>query len=432
MKILVIGSNGREHALTLAYAKSKKVTTVFVSPGNGLTQDAHVKIVNVPIEMADLQKLLKFAKTAKINLVDVAQDDCLSKGYVDAFKKENITVFGPSKAASEIEWNKEWARSFMKKYKLPIPKYESFSDVLKAEKYAKSIKNFPVFVKASGLALGKGVIKCKNASEVLSAISEMAAFGHAGKTFLIEEGLVGEEFSLFVISDSNKYCVLKAAQDHKTVYENDKGSNTGGIGSISPTNAVSKKDISEIEKKILSPFFKAMREEKREYSGILYLGGIKTAKGIKIIEFNARWGDPEAEVILPGITSDYFDLAYAVAQGKLKKGLLKMDRKIRICVTACASGYPKDISLVKGKEIFGIKEVQKMEHIELYGSGITKKQNKYVVNGGRIFHVVSVGQTVEEARAQAYQAMSHIFIEGNLLHFRTDIGWRDIERKFKK
>lgn len=430
MKILVIGSNGREHALATKYSESKKVDMVFIAPGNGLTDYGTKKIKNVPIPMNDIEALVKFARKEKIDFVDVAQDDCLSKGYVDRFQEENIKVFGPTKKAAEIEWNKDWSRKFMHKYNLPIPSFQVFSDTKSAIDYVKKIKNSLLFIKASGLALGKGVIRAENFQEASDAIYQMKSFGESGKTFLIEEGLVGEEFSLFVICDGKNYVLAQAAQDHKTIYNNNVGPNTGGIGCIAPTNAIDNSSLKKIEKIIIKPFLLGMEKENRRYSGILYVGGIITKTGIKIIEFNARWGDPEAEVVLPGISSSYLDLALSVIKKKLDTATISFDNNTRVAITACANGYPVDYSNIKGKEIFGIDEIMALPQVRIFGSGIKRVGKRFFVNGGRILHVVGEGKNVQEARKKAYGAISLLFIEENNLHYRTDIGWRDLQRKY--
>lgn len=428
MKVLVIGSNGREHALAAKYSESKETDIVFIAPGNGLTDYKTKKIKNVEILMADIDELVKFSKKEKIDLVDVAQDDCLAKGYVDRFKKENIAVFGPTKKASEIEWNKEYARNFMKKYNLPTPKFESFSDRKKAIEYVKNLPEEILYIKASGLALGKGAIRAGNKKEAIDAIELMKTFGQAGLIFLVEECMTGEEFSLFVICDGKNYVIAQAAQDHKTIYNNNVGPNTGGIGSVAPTNVITNSILKQIEKIIIKPFLRNMKKENRSYAGILYLGGILTKNGIKIIEFNARWGDPEAEVILPSITSDYLNLAISVIEQKLHTAKITFDDKIRVAVTACASGYPNDYSNTKGKEIFGIADIIRLPDIKIFGSGIKRIGTKFFVQGGRVLHVVGKGKNIKEARRKTYEALSLLYIEGNNLHYRTDIGFRDLER----
>lgn len=435
MKILVIGSNGREHALAEAYAKSKKVKKVFIAPGNGLTDFSNKKIKNVSILMTDFPKLLEFVKKERVDLVDVAQDAILAAGYVDKFHELNIPAFGPTQKAAQLEWDKEWARNFMRKYKLPIPYFEAFHNHQKAIAYINKLPDTLLFIKAAGLALGKGVIRADNKAQAKAAIDSMKNFGKSGETFLIEEGLIGEEFSLFTICDGENYQIIQAAQDHKTVYNGDQGPNTGGVGCFSPTNALNNKSLKEIETKIIKPVLKGMKEEGRPYKGILYLGGMVThsassgqARGVKIIEFNCRWGDPEAEVIIPSIKTDYVTIAQTVIEQKLKKTKIQFDDKVRIAVTGCSRGYPNDYSGVLGKEIFGLEKAMKLPGITIFGSGIKREGKHFYVQGGRIFHVVAEDLTITQARARAYGAISMIYIEGNNLHYRTDIGWRELER----
>jgi len=432
MKILILGSGGREHALAKIYSKSKRVEKVFVVPGNGLMDFQSDKIKIFPeIKSTDFEGVLDLAKEHGIDLVDVAQDDPLALGFVDQLKKNGITAFGPMQKAAEIEWNKEWARNFMQKYNLPIPSFKVFKERKTAIKYIGSLPEQTLYIKASGLAAGKGAIKTKNKRQAIKAISKMSQFGKAGETFLIEECLVGEEFSLFAICDGKNYKITKIAQDHKTVYNSDQGPNTGGLGCVAPAKIIDRKILKEVETKILKPFLLGMQKEKRPYAGILYLGGIVTGGGVKIIEFNARWGDPEAEVILPGIQTDYLKIIDAVLEGKLNKLKIDFDNKVRVSVAGCSLGYPDDYSKVKGKEIFGLNLAMKLKSVKIFGAGIKRKGKKFFADGGRIFHLVAEGKDIREARKRAYEAMSLIFVEGNNLHYRIDIGWRDVERQNK-
>ncbi len=429
MNILVIGQNGREHALAVSYAKSKSVNKVIMTPGNGLTDFKNEKIKNYSeAGMMDFDEIVKVCKKEKIDLVDVGQDDIISKGYVDKLTRLGILAFGPTQKASEIEWSKDWSRSFMVKYNLPIPHFKSFNSQKKAIDYVNKLPEQLLFIKASGLALGKGVIRAENKQEAKEAIKGMTRFGKSGETFLIEEGLVGEEFTLFAICDGENYVITKSSQDHKTIFDGDIGPNTGGVGSIAPTTAITPKLLKEIEKTIIKPTIAGMKKEGRPYSGILYLGGIITKRGIKIIEFNARWGDPEAEVILPSIKTDYLKVVKAVLEKKLNKLKIQFDNKVRVSLAGCSRGYPGDYSKVKGKEIFGLTKAMKIKGVYIFGSGIKRKENKFFANGGRIFYVVGEGKDIIEAREKAYQAMKLISIEGDNLHYRTDIGWRDVER----
>ena len=321
--------------------------------------------------------ILQAIKKYKIDLVDVAFDDALAAGFVDKLQKYGVTAFGPTKKAAQLEWSKEWSRNFMQKYKLPIPEFHTFTNTRDAIQFINKGHERLLFIKASGLALGKGVIKAETKEQAKDAILAMSQFGKSGETFLIEEGLQGEEFTFFAICDGVGYQIAKSSQDHKTIFNGDKGPNTGGVGCVSPTGALSKNLITDIEKKIIQPTLSGMQKEGRPYTGILYIGGMVTKQGIKIIEFNARWGDPEAEVILPGLQTDYLDLVQKTLRGNIKNTQISFDKKIRVSITGCANGYPTDYTDVKGKEIFGIPEVTKLPYIQLFGSGI-KRDGKHL------------------------------------------------------
>lgn len=430
MRILIIGQNGREHALAVTYAKSSRVKKVIMTPGNGLTDFGSEKIINYPdVAMMDFKRIVEVCKKEKIDLVDVAQDDIIASGYVDRLEKLGIAAFGPTQKASQLEWDKAWARNFMVKYNLPGPKFKVFTNQKDAIDYVNkktdqllfTSEGRNLFIKATGLASGKGVIKSTNRKEAILAIKQMKEFGKSGRTFLIEDGLVGEEFSLFAICDGVNFQIINWAQDHKTVYDGDLGLNTGGMGSVAPTRVVTKKIVKEIEIKILTPLIKGMQKEGRPYRGILYLGGMKTSDGVRIIEFNSRWGDPEAEVILPGIQTDYLTIVESVLNGELKNLKIKMDNKVRISIAGCSKGYPGDYSEVSGKQIRGLEKAMKLPGISIFGAGIKSKNGKFYASGGRIFHLVAEGKDVIEARKKAYNAMKLISIEGGNLHYRTDI-----------
>lgn len=436
MNILILGSGGREHALVNAYAKSKKVEKIFIAPGNPFIDYSNKKAKSLPdVPSTDFEKVLGVIRKFKIDLVDVAQDDPLALGFVDRLSELGISTFGPLKNAAEIEWSKEWSRNFMQKYHLPIPHFKSFNSANKGIFYVKSLREQVLFVKASGLTLGKGVIRAENKEEAVLAIRAMKQFGKAGETYVIEEAMMGEEFSLFVICDGENYKVIGTAQDHKTIFNHDEGPNTGGMGCALNPKIITPKILKEIDKEILIPFMKGMKKEGRPYSGILYLGGMITRSassgqaGVKIVEFNSRWGDPEAEVLIPGITTDYLTIVQSVIQGKLNKIKLKNDKLIRVSIAGCSRGYPVDYSKVKGKRINGLEKVNKFPNITVYGAGISTSGNKFIVNGGRAFHVMGEGLTLSQARLRAYGAISMTSIEGNNLHYRTDIGWRDMERE---
>jgi len=429
MKILIVGAGGREHVIAETYSENKNVEVVFVAPGNDFMSATNKKIKTLPaIHQLDLEKILSFAKREKIDLVDVAMDDPLSLGAIDLLQHHDIQAFGPTKKAAEIEWSKAWSREFMKRYDLPTPEYKIFSSPKDAIAYLKKLPNRPYFVKASGLALGKGALFAQDRQAAIHAVSQMKVFGNAGKEFLIEECMVGEEFSLFTICDGKTYRILGNAQDHKRAFDGDQGLNTGGMGCVSPIGIVTPTRVTEIEKTILLPFMKGMLEEKRPYTGILYVGGMITRKGIQLVEFNARWGEPEAEVILTGIHSDYLGLVQKAVDQSLNNTQLVSDKKIRLSIAGCARGYPTDYTAVKNKKIFGLETAMKLPGISVFGAGMKKSGKDYVVSGGRVFHLVSEGATIQQARERAYAAMSHVFIEGNNLQYRTDIGWREVER----
>lgn len=316
----------------------------------------------------------------------------------------------------------------MVKYEMPTPKFKSFDNTQKAIRHVKKLPEQTFYVKASGLALGKGAIRAENKIEAINAINSMKNFGSAGKTFLIEEAMVGEEFSAFAICDGEKFKILGFAKDHKTVFNKDNGPNTGGMGAVSNPNIVSAKIRKEVEK-IFDKFIIGMKKEGRPYAGIIYLGGIKTKSGVKIIEFNSRWGDPEAEVIVPSITSDYLSLVLSAMDKKLNETKIKKDNLKRISVVGASFGYPGDYSAVKGKKIFGLNG---LKNVKVFGAGIAKKEKNFVVSGGRVFHLMAEGKDLLDAREKAYKAMSQVYIEGNNLHYRTDIGWKDLKKKVKE
>jgi phosphoribosylamine--glycine ligase len=429
MNILIIGSIAREHVLAAVYAKSKKVKKIIVAPGNSLMAENISKVKIEPaIGVMDFDGILRLVRKHKIDLVDVAGDDPLAEGFVNRLQELGIKAFGPSKKAAEIEWNKDWSRHFMKKYKLPVPEYHSFSDIKEAITFIKTSKEQVLYVKASGLALGKGAIRAETKEEAITAINSMKNFGKAGETFLIEECLIGEEFSLFAICDGENYQIVGAAQDHKTVYNHDMGPNTGGMGCVSSPKIVTPQIIKKVGKTILDPFMKSMQKEGRPYVGILYLGAMQTKSGVKIVEFNARWGDPEAEVLIPAIKTDYLTIVEAALNKKINKLNIILDNLSRVSVAGCSLGYPMDYSKVKGREITGLRKIELIPGVKVFGAGISKKGNKLVASGGRVFQIVGEGKTLLEARAKAYGAMAGVSILGDNLHYRTDIGWRDLER----
>lgn len=427
--VLIVDSGGRGAVLVHKYSESRNVGKIIAVPGNDLMQINSKKKVTVysRVETTDISEIIKICKKEKVDLADVAQDNAIEAGLVDELSKEGIDVVGPTRDAGRIEWDKAWAREFMWKYKIPHPKFFVFKSKSKAKIFINKNQNKKFFVKASGLAEGKGAIPAENKEEAYLAINQMSKFGKAGETFIIEEWLTGEEFSAFAISDGKSFKILGFAQDHKRLYDGDLGPNTGGMGSVSNPSVINK-NIYEQSEEIIGKAVAGLAKEERSYKGVLYLGAIVVAGKVFVIEFNSRWGDPEAEALVPGIRNDFYELGQAVCDGKLRKVKIKLDNKKRVAVV----GSLRPGIDAKERRIFGLEKVFKHHQTYVYGSRVSIKNRKYYVSAGRLFHIVGEGKTIIEAREKAYQAMSKIFIEGNNLHFRTDIGSRDLERSLTK
>lgn len=435
--ILVIDGGGRGSTLVAKYLQSPHVSKVLAIPGNDLMLELHKsKTVKIfpKIKTTNVKSIIKICGKHKVDLVDVAQDDAIAAGLVDELIKNRIKVFGPTKLAGQIEWDKAWAREFMKKFKIPSPVYRICYSQKEGVGFIANQKEGKWFVKASGLAAGKGAIEANSKNDALKAISQMKNFGRSGKIFLIEEALVGEEFSSFAIVDGINFKILGHAQDHKRVDDGDLGPNTGGMGCSSPPMVITDKIEAQIIK-IFDKTVKGLASASRPYQGILYLGGMIDPNGkVYVIEFNARWGDPEAQAILPSIKNDYYQLVTFSLRGlalKAKMPQIKKDNLYRIVVTVASHGYPNDYSNVIGKQIIGIDNIKKNKEVEIHGAAVKKVGKKYLANGGRLFYVVGKGKNVAQARKIAYNALSLVRIDREFLHYRTDIGCRDLERFYK-
>lgn len=426
--VLIVDGGGRGAVLVHKYSLSPCVSKVIAIPGNDLMQiNSSVPVATYQhLKTTSIKEILKICRKEKVDLADVAQDNAIAVGLVDALIKAGIKTIGPIKSAGQIEWDKAWAREFMAKYAIPSPKFKVCKSQAEGINFVKKHSE-SWFVKAAGLAEGKGVIPATNIDEAIEAIKQMKKFGSAGKTYLLEEWLIGEEFSAFALTDGVNYQMVGFAQDHKRINDGDLGENTGGMGCVSNPLIVDTK-IKKQTEQIISKTLNGLRKENRPYKGVLYLGGIVVKGKVYVIEFNARWGDPEAEVILPSIKNDLYQISQAIIAGRIKNFKIKLDKKVRVAITGASKGYPADYSKVKGKKIFGIENARKIPDIKIYGAGIKEVRRNYLANGGRLFYIVGEGKDILEAREKAYQAMSKIFIEGNNLHFRTDIGWRDVER----
>ena len=425
--ILITDGGGRGAVLVDKYGQSKHVGRILVVPGNDLMQiNTDKKVITYPnLKTTSIKEILEIIKKEKVDLVDVSQDNAVEAGVVDEVLKLGINVVGPTKQAGQIEWDKVYSREFMVKNKIATPKFYSFNSEKKAIDFVKKNKNSKWFVKASGLAEGKGAIPAANLDEAIYAIGEMKKFGLSGETFLLEEWLIGEEFSVFAFSDGKDFIYVGSAQDHKRVNNGDIGANTGGMGCVS-NPLIFDENIKKQSIEIFHKVINGLKDKGIFYKGVIYLGGMVVGKKLFVIEFNARWGDPEAEAILPSIENDYYEIGMAISRGTLKKIKIKTDKKIRMVVSLCSKGYPINYSKVKGKKITGIKRALKF--VKIYGAGIKKSGKDFVVNGGRVLFVVAEGEDVLEAREKAYNAIKLINIEGDNLHFRSDIGWRDIKR----
>lgn len=439
LTVAVIDGGGRGSALVQKYAQSSEVERLIAIPGN----DYLSSITKKPIETfpnlktTDREKILALSKYHHINLVDVAQDDAIESGLVDILSENNIPTLGPTRNAGEIEWNKAWARKFGTRHNLPQPEYQVFSDPQLARDYISSQPNQPWFIKAAFLAAGKGALPAKNNREALRRIEEMKQLKGAGRTFLIEKWLQGdhgtsaEEFSAFAVSDGKNHRIIGYAQDHKRVFDEDKGENTGGMGAVTPPLVISDEVNYQVED-IFSRTFRGLQQENRPYKGVLFLGGILLPQGLNkkvyVVEFNARWGDPEAQVLLPGISTNFIDLARNINSGTISQLKLTQDHLARVVVAGAIKGYPGEYKHLYGKEIYGIEEAADSPHVILHGAGMKRKNNRWTVNGGRLFYIVGEGENVIEARRFAYDAMAKINIEGHNLHYRRDIGYRDVNR----
>lgn len=424
--VLIVDSGGRGAVLIQKYSQSRHVGKLIAVPGNGLMQLNSKKPVTIfpQFKTTSIKEIVEICKSEKVDLVDVVQDNAVEAGLSDRLTKEGILAVGPTKAAGRIEWDKAWARDFMKKYKIPSPSYKVFNSVKKAKKFINKNPNKKFFVKAAGLAEGKGAIPSENKEEAYVAIDQMSKFGKAGETFVIEDWLSGEEFSMFAITDGKNFKVAGYAQDHKRLYDGDLGPNTGGMGCVSPPLVVNRNVYKQSEL-IIKKTIEGMAKEGIIYRGILYLGAMVARGKVFVIEFNSRWGDPEAEVLVPGILNDFYELGLSVVEGSLSKVKLRTDGKTRVCVT----GSLRPGVEAKKRQLFGLNKALSLNGITIYGSRIALANKKHFVSQGRLFHLVSEGKDVIEARRKAYEAMSMLYIEGNNLHFRTDIGWRDLERK---
>ena len=417
MKILIVGSGGREHAIALSVAKSPKADKIYCAPGNaGIGQIAEC----VPIGAMEFDKLVAFAKEKEIDLTIVGMDDPLVGGLVDEMETAGLRVFGPRKNAAILEGSKAFSKDLMKKYKIPTAAYENFDDPAKALAYLETAK-MPVVLKADGLALGKGVLICQNleeAREGVKTIMEDKKFGAAGNRMVVEEFMTGREVSVLSFVDGKTIKVMSSAQDHKRALDGDQGLNTGGMGTFSPSPFYTKEVDEFCRKYIYQATVDAMAAEGRPFHGVIFFGLMLTQDGPRVLEYNARFGDPEAQVVLPRMKNDMIDVVQACIDGTLERVDLQFEDNAAVCVVLASEGYP--VSYEKGFPIKGLEKFENEEGYYCFHAGTKQTEQGIVTNGGRVLGITAKGKDLKEARANAYKATEWISFDN--MYMRNDIG----------
>jgi phosphoribosylamine--glycine ligase len=421
MKVLLVGNGGREHALAWKLASSPRVTALYAAPGNpGTAQVAD----NIPIGVMEFDKLLKFVKENGIGFVVIGPEDPLAAGLTDRLQAAGVKVFGPSKAAAQIEGDKWFAKEIMRQQAVPTAEARSFTDAGAAEEFVR-MRGAPIVVKAAGLAKGKGVSVCYRVEEAVAAIHSIMrdkAFGEAGARVVIEEKMNGPECSILAFVDRKNIYVMESAQDHKPIDDGDTGPMTGGMGAYSPTPVITESLLRDVERQILVPVVDGLIRDDIEYRGILYAGLMLTPNGPRVLEFNCRFGDPETQPLMMRLQSDLLEVMLAVADGKLDKVNLKWDPRPALAVVATSKGYPGKYP--SGLPISGIDQADALPNVKVFQAG-TKQQGKEIVtDGGRVLAVTALGHTIADAQKRAYQAMDLIHFDG--MHYRKDIGHQAI------
>lgn len=418
-KALVIGSGGREQALAWKLAQSDHVEKVYVAPGNGGSTG---KVENVAIGFTDGEALLKFAKDNAVDLTVIGQEAASDAGVVDLFKDAGLTIFGPTKAATQLESSKVFSKDLMAEQHIPTAEYRTFTDAAEAVMYATS-REYPIVIKADGLATGKGVIIAENADEVKNAIDEIMVkkvFGDSGSSVVVEDFLAGLEVSTHALSDGKTSVIFPASQDHKQVFDGDKGPNTGGMGVIAPVPWVTEKHLTEVKERVVQPALDGLQNKGMPFTGCIYPGLMIDGDIIKVLEFNARFGDPEAEVYMRLFDGDLYEVLTACAKGELDPSTVKWKPGFAVSVVLCSLGYPGDYP--KGLPITGLEEAEKQDGIVLFHAATVRDGENILTAGGRVLNVTAVGHTLDEAINNAYAAVEVIHFDG--MHYRTDIGRR--------
>lgn len=417
MKILIVGSGGREHAIAWKTAQSPKAEKIYCAPGNaGIEEYAEC----VPIGAMEFEKLAAFVKEKKIDLTVVGMDDPLAGGIVDVFEREGLKIFGPRKNAAVLESSKAFSKDLMKKYGIPTAAYENFDDPQAALAYLKRAK-FPIVLKADGLALGKGVLICntlEEAEEGVKTIMQDKQFGSAGNRMVIEEFMTGREVSVLSFVDGKTIKCMTSAQDHKRALDGDRGLNTGGMGTFSPSPFYTEEVDAFCKEHIYQATVDAMAAEGREFKGVIFFGLMLTEKGPRVLEYNARFGDPEAQVVLPRMKNDIVEIFEACVDGTLEQIDLEFEDNAAVCVVLASGGYP--VAYEKGYPIEGLENFKGKDGYYVFHAGTKKADGGFVTNGGRVLGVTAVGADLKEARANAYEAVKLVSFEK--AYCRSDIG----------
>jgi phosphoribosylamine--glycine ligase len=416
MKILVIGGGGREHALAWRLKKSPAVDHIFCAPGNAGTEEL---ADNVAIPATDLAALIRFVKNNDVDLTVVGPDDPLALGIVDLFAREKLRIFGPTKSAARLESSKIFAKELMRAQKIPTADASTFQGSDEALWYCEQLK-FPVVIKADGLALGKGVVVAPDMATARSTIEAMmneGRFGDAGRRIVIEEFLRGSECSLHALVDGENYRLLESARDHKRVFDDDQGPNTGGMGAFSPANNWNNRLQSQFETDIMQPLLRGLREQGISYRGLLYPGLMITEKGTRVLEFNCRFGDPETQAILPRMGSDLLPLLEATIDGEIDNYSIDWDERASVTIVLASGGYPGKYET--GHAISGLENAAKIDNVQIFHAGTKRVNGKVVTAGGRVLAATALGSTIAEARMRAYEAVGRIEFLG--CHYRRDI-----------
>jgi len=417
MKVLVVGSGGREHAIVWKVAQSKKVDKIYCAPGNaGISELAEC----VDIGAMEFDKLAAFAKEKEIDLTIVGMDDPLVGGIIDVFEKNGLRAFGPRKNAAILEGSKAFSKDLMIKYNIPTADYKNFTDAEEAKKYLETSK-YPIVLKADGLALGKGVLICKTKEEAMEGVKTIMQdkqFGSAGDTLVVEEFLTGREVSVLSFVDGKTIKIMTSAQDHKRAKDNDEGLNTGGMGTFSPSPFYTKEVDEFCKKYIYKQTVEAMAKEGREFKGIIFFGLILTKDGPRVLEYNARFGDPETQVVLPRMKNDIVDLFEACIDGTLENIELEFEDNAAVCVMLASDGYPEKYE--KGFEITGLENFKGKDGYFAFHSGTKLKDGKVVTNGGRVLGITATGENLKQARSNAYEATKLVDFKNK--YMRNDIG----------